>query len=125
MLSFAQVCINEDVKQFFWEGKGIADKHIKKFSSKLNNEDIPIPMGWDTFGMDSTAAPFSDKLMMFHTTSLIAIGIGNYGVTAGTGQRMDLSATYVRLAAEIALYAEDGANLMIKHAWLEDPQKIN
>ena len=30
---------------------------------------------------------------------------------------MDLSATYTRLSAEIALYAEDGANLMIKHGW--------
>ena len=124
MMAFAQVCKNEDVKQFFLEGKGIANKHIKKFSSLLNNEDIPAPMGSDALVMDSTTAPFSDKLMMFHTTYLIALGIGNYGAAAGTCQRMDLSATYVRLAAEIALYAEDGANIMIKHAWLEEPPKL-
>ncbi|WP_419954662.1 DUF3231 family protein [Neobacillus niacini] len=124
MMAFAQVCKNEDVKQFFLEGKGIAKKHITKFSSLLSNEDIPAPMGWDALVMESTVAPFSDKLMMFHTTSLIALGIGNYGAAAGTSQRMDLNTTYVRLAAEIASYAEDGAKIMIKHAWLEEPPKL-
>ena len=123
IMAFAQVCNNEDVKQFFSEGKGIANKHMKKFSTILNNEDIPTPMGWDALVMNSTVAPFSDKLMMFHTTFLIAAGIGNYGTAAGTCQRVDLNATFVRLAAEIALYAEDGANILIKHGWLEEPPK--
>ncbi|WP_339148691.1 MULTISPECIES: DUF3231 family protein [unclassified Sutcliffiella] len=121
MMAFAQVCKNEDAKQFFLEGKGISNKHLNKFSTILTNEDIPAPMSWDSYVMDSTVAPFSDKLMMFHTTTLIAVGIGNYGTAAGTCHRMDLSATYTRLSAEIALYAEDGANILIKHAWLEEP----
>jgi hypothetical protein len=123
MLAFAQVCKDKDVKQFLVEGRGISNKHLKKFSSTLTDEDLPAAMSWDSHVMDSTVAPFSDKLMMFHTTTLIAVGIGNYGTAAGTCQRMDLSATYTRLSAEIALYAEDGANLMIKHAWLEEPPK--
>ena len=124
MLAFAQVCKNDDVKEFLTEGKRIANKHMKKFSSILINEDIPAPMGSDAYVMDSTIAPFSDKLMMFHTTYLISVGIGNYGIAAGTCQRMDLNATYTRLAAEIALYAEDGANILIKHGWLEEPPKL-
>ncbi|WP_436371586.1 DUF3231 family protein [Cytobacillus sp. BC1816] len=123
MMAFAQVCKNEDIRHFFVEGKGISNKHIKKFGSILTNEDIPAPISWDSHVTDSTVSPFSDKLMMFHTTTLIAVGIGNYGTAAGTCQRMDLSATYTRLSAEIALYAEDGANIMIKHAYLEEPPK--
>ncbi|QVY63659.1 DUF3231 family protein [Cytobacillus gottheilii] len=111
------------MRQFFVEGKGISNKHMKKFSSTLTNEDIPAPISWDSHVTDSTVSPFSDKLMMFHTTTLIAVGIGNYGTAAGTCQRMDLNATYTRLSAEIALFAEDGANLMIKHAFLEEPPK--
>ncbi|MCM3236686.1 DUF3231 family protein [Heyndrickxia sp. FSL K6-6286] len=121
MMGFAQVCKNNDVRQFLSAGKEIASKHMKKFSSILINQDIPAPSNWDANVLNSTHAPFSDKLMMFHTTYLIAVGIGNYGTAAGTCQRMDLSATYTRLSAEIALYAEDGANLMIKHGWLEEP----
>ncbi|MCM3571401.1 DUF3231 family protein [Neobacillus mesonae] len=125
MMAFAQVCKGEDVKQFFTEGKNIANKHIKKFSSTLTNGDIPAPMSWDSHVLDSTVAPFSDKLMMFHTTGMIAVGIGNYGAAAGTCERMDLSALYTRLSAEIALFAEDGANIMIKHGWLEEPPQAD
>ncbi|KKI90080.1 hypothetical protein WQ54_23480 [Bacillus sp. SA1-12] len=121
MMAFAQVCKNEDVKQYFMAGKNISNKHINKFSSILTNGDVPAPMNWDSNVLDSMVAPFSDKLMMLHTTGMIAIGIGNYGTAAGTCHRLDLSATYTRLSAEIALYAEDGANILIKHGWLEEP----
>lgn len=123
MMAFAQVSKNEDVKQFLIKGKEIASKHMKKFSSILIDEDLSAPMGWDAHVTDSTIAPFSEKLMMFQTTYMIAVGIGNYGMAAGTCQRLDVSATFARLAAELALYAEDGANILIKHAWLEEPPK--
>ena len=123
MMAFAQVCKNEDVKQFLIRGKEMANKHLKKFSSILLDEDLSAPMNWDTHVTDSTVAPFSDKLMMFQTTYIIAVGIGNYGIASGTCQRLDLSATFVRLAGEVALYLEDGANLLIKHGWLEEQPK--
>jgi hypothetical protein len=125
MMAFAQVCKSEDARQFFVAGKGIANKHIKKFSSTLDNEDVPAPQGSDAHVMDSTVSPFSDKLMVFHTTGMIAVGIGNYGAAAGTCERMDLSALYARLSAEIALYAEDGANVLIDHGWLEEPPQAD
>jgi len=125
MMAFAQVGKGEDVKRFFEEGKGIASKHMKKFSTALTDSDVPAPMSWDSHVLDSTVAPFSDKLMMFHTTGMIAVGIGNYGTAAGTCERMDLSAMYTRLSVEIAMYAEDGANILIKHAWLEEPPQAD
>ncbi|CAN7516798.1 DUF3231 family protein [Paenibacillus sp. LjRoot153] len=125
MMAFAQVCKSDDVKQYFLEGKRIANKHLKKFSAILTDEDIPAPQGSDSHVMDSTLAPFSDKLMMIHTTGMIAIGIGNYGTAAGTCQRVDLSTTYTRLSTEIALFAEDGANILIRHGWLEEPPQAD
>jgi hypothetical protein len=125
MTAFAQVCKSADAKQFFVEGRGIAGKHILKFSTVLTNEDVPAPQGSDHHVTDSTTAPFSDKLMMYHTTGMIAVGIGNYGTAAGTCERMDLSALYTRLSAEIALYAEDGAGVLINHGWLEQPPQAD
>lgn len=125
MIGFAQVCKGEDVKQFFMEGKNLATKHMKKFSTLLEDSDLPAPMSWDSHVLDSTVTPFSDKLMMYHTTGMIATGIGNYGMAAGTCERLDLSAIYTRLSAEIALFAEDGANIVIKHGWLEEPPQAD
>jgi hypothetical protein len=59
--------------------------------------------------------------MMVHVTALIASGIGYYGAATGTSSRRDLGAHFTRLSAEIALYAEDGANIMIENGWLEKP----
>ena len=72
---------------------------------------------------DCTVAPFSDKLMLFQTTYMNMVGIGNYGMAIGTCQRIDLGAIFSKLAAEIALFAEDGAKLLIKNGWLEEPPK--
>ncbi|WNF35110.1 DUF3231 family protein [Bacillaceae bacterium IKA-2] len=69
----------------------------------------------------STITPYSEKLMMFHTATLNSVGIGHYGRSLGLSPRRDLGANYLRLSAEIALYAEDGTNIMIDNGWLEQP----
>lgn len=71
--------------------------------------------------MDSTIPPFSDKLMMFHVTQLITGGMGNYGTSMSASTRRDLLTHYQRFIVEVGQYSEDGANLMIKHGWLEQP----
>jgi len=78
-------------------------------------------MQWDTAITDTTVPIFSDKLIMFHVSAMIAAGVGNYGAAMGASPRKDLGLKYASLIPEIALYAEDGANIMIKHSWLEEP----
>lgn len=64
--------------------------------------------------------------MMFHVAALSAAGIGNYGVSSSLSLRADIIANYARLTGEIALYAEDGANILIDNGWMEQPpQAVN
>jgi hypothetical protein len=125
IIAFAQTSKNKEVKQYFLRGKQIAQKHIDIFSGILKTEDLPAPMTWDNSVTDSTTQVFSDKLMMFHITAMIAAGIGNYGVSMSGSPRRDLGIKYASLVPEIALYAEDGANLMIKNGWLEEPPQAD
>jgi len=118
---FAQTAQSREVKDYFIRGKRIAQKHIDIFSDVLKKEDLPAPMTWDTALSDSTIPVFSEKLMMFHVSGMIAAGIGNYGASMSGSPRRDLGLKYASLIPEIALYAEDGANIMIKHGWLEEP----
>lgn len=118
---FAQTAQSREVKDYFIRGKRIAQKHIDIFSDILKKEDLPAPMTWDTALSDSTIPVFSEKLMMFHVSGMIAAGIGNYGASMSGSPRRDLGLKYATLIPEIALYAEDGANIMIKHGWLEEP----
>ncbi|WP_053362214.1 DUF3231 family protein [Bacillus sp. FJAT-27251] len=117
----AQVAEREDIKQYLLRGKQLATKHVKIFGNFLIKEDLPAPMSWETAVTDSTAKVFSDKLILFHVLGMIAAGVGNYGMAMAASPRRDLAAQYASLIPEISFYAEDGANLLIKHGWMEEP----
>ncbi|HEY0828970.1 MAG TPA: DUF3231 family protein [Bacilli bacterium] len=121
LMGFSQVAQSKDVREFMVRGRDIADKHVEIFGSVLSLEYLPSASAWSILPTDSTVAPFSDKLMMFHVVTLNAAGIGNYGISLGMGPRSDLGLHYTRLMAEVVKYATDGANIMIEHGWLEQP----
>ncbi|MFF2445503.1 DUF3231 family protein [Neobacillus sp. NPDC058068] len=52
---------------------------------------------------------------------MIAAGIGNFGMAIAASLRRDLGLKYASLIPEISLFAEDGAKIMIKHGWMEEP----
>nr|WP_245628166.1 DUF3231 family protein [Shouchella shacheensis] len=72
----------------------MAAKHVEVFGSVLSEDDLSAPVSWDSEVTTSTVAPFSDKLMMFLTTSLIAIGMGYYGTSMSTTMRRDILVHY-------------------------------
>ncbi|MCY8234491.1 DUF3231 family protein [Priestia endophytica] len=106
-------------------GKHLSQKYIEIFSDFLVKEDLPAPMAWDSAVSDSTTSVFSDKLIMFHVSAMIAAGIGNFGMAIATSPRRDLGLKYESLIPEISLYAEDGANIMIKNGWMEEPPQAD
>lgn len=120
-LSFAQATARENIRNWMLRGKDISQKHIKVFTKVLLNNDINPPISSDVCITDSTTPPFSDKLTMFHMSLLSAAGTGNYATAAAASQRSDLILNYERLSLEIALYTKEGANIVIKNAWLEQP----
>jgi hypothetical protein len=121
----AQTAQHEEVKQYLVRGKKLSQKYIDIFSNLLIKEDLPAPMSWDSAVLDTTATVFSDKLIMFHVLGMIAAGIGNFGMAIGASPRRDIGLKYATLIPEISLYAEDGANIMIKHGWMEEPPQAD
>ncbi|MCP3739897.1 DUF3231 family protein [Rossellomorea sp. BNER] len=119
--SFAQTSQSKEIQDFMLRGQEIANKHIKVFSSIMLENDIPTPRLPDLSVSNSTTRTFSDKLMMFHMSLISAAGTGNYASAAAASQRSDLAVNYERLSLEIARYAKTGADIMIKHHWLEQP----
>ncbi|SFB21740.1 Protein of unknown function [Lentibacillus halodurans] len=123
LIGFSQVATNTDVRKFMIRGKEMAQKHCEIFGSILSEDDIPAATRMDDLVTDSTSYTFSDKLMMYYSTGLIALSVGYYGTSMSASPRRDLGTTYNRLLNEILKYAEDGANIMIKHGWLEEPPR--
>lgn len=123
LIGFSQVAKNTDVRKYLVRGKEIAQKHYEIFGSMLHEDDIPAPAKMEDLVTDSTTYTFSDKLMMFYSTELIALGVGFYGTSMAMSPRRDIGVTYNRLLNEILKYAEDGANILIKHGWMEEPPR--
>ncbi len=120
LIGFSQVAQSQEVRDYMVRGKEIAQKHVQIFNTLLTENDLPAPNLWDT-PRDSSVVTFSDKLIMSHVEAMNAAGIGYYGVSLGSSPRKDLGVDYSRLMLEIAQYAEDGANIMIKNGWMEKP----
>lgn len=124
LAGLSQVAKLKKVREYCLRGSETAKKHIQIFSSLLTDDYVPSPMPWDLEVTDSTISPFSDKLIMFHTSLLIASSISNYATASAASLRNDIAASYIRLTTENAQYAKDGVNLMIKNEWLEQPPQI-
>ncbi|MBM7662782.1 hypothetical protein JOC85_003592 [Bacillus mesophilus] len=121
LTGFKQVVRSNEVKEFLTKGVQVASKHIEIFGSLLSEAGLPTPMVWNTLPTDSTTAPFSDKLIMFHSAALTAASTSHYGTSLGSSPRRDLGLHYTRLISEVLKYGEDGANIMINNGWLEQP----
>jgi hypothetical protein len=121
LTGFSQVATDKDVKQFFLKGVEIGDKHVRLFRGKLEESKLPAPMGWNAEITNSTTHTFSDKLMMYVTSGLVSMSIGYYGTAVSQSPRGDIVSMYNRLSTEVQLYSEDGANILIKNGWMEQP----
>lgn len=120
-IGFAQVCQTKEVRKFFQRGKNLCEKEFGDLSSILTNDDLSSPNSWVSEVTSSTVSPFSDKLMLNHIVFLVSAAIGYYGAGLSVSQRRDLALEYSRFIAETGLYVEDGAQLLIKNGWLEQP----
>lgn len=119
---FSQVAQEQKVRKYFEKGRDISGKHFEIFSSLLNQDYLSQGTTNPTSEVtDSTVSPFSDKLMMFHVSALIASAIGQYGISMSTSPRHDIGIKYSRLIAEIAKYSNEGAKIMINNGWMERP----
>lgn len=121
LMGFSQVAGATDIRDSLLRGKQIAHKHMEVLSAMLIKEDLPAPMNTVSDVTGSTASPFSDRLMLYHSMMLQAAGLGNYGISMSMSMRADIIAMYSRLMLEVGQYIEDVAQLFIEKEWMEKP----
>jgi hypothetical protein len=120
-LGFRQVVKDEKVKYYLIRGNKITDKQAEVLGDILEGEDLPIPKTFDYEVTTSKESPFSDRLILFHYTVVLAYTILGYGFALTNSSRKDIVATFSRLIAELLEFSKDGTDLMIEHNWLEKP----
>lgn len=120
-LGFAQVAESKEVREYMIRARELCQKHFDTLSTMLREDNLHVPKILETEVTDSTFSPFSDKLMLYHISTLLSSAIGYYGEALSVSQRRDLAAGYAQMIGEMGLLAEDGANLLINNGWMEQP----
>ncbi|MBM7656342.1 DUF3231 family protein [Neobacillus cucumis] len=120
-VGFIQVAQSKEIRQYFMRGLDIANQHIKIFELVFKEDKLNSPVSWQSMITSSTSMTFSDKYMMYQILLSTQLSISFYGSALSVNSRRDLGAHYIRLILELVQFAEDGANLMIKNGWLEQP----
>jgi spore coat protein CotF len=110
---------NKVIKDYLLRGIEISENHMEAIGSILKKADLAVPACLDTEVTNSTDTVFSDKLILFHVVVLNALGLATTGISFSRMMRNDLSLVLTRFMSDIALYAEDGFNIMIDNKWFE------
>ena len=126
LLGFGQVAKSEKVRNFMHRGKEITMKHIEACRQHLHKEDLPAHPLLDDLVENSTDAPFSDKLMMFHKIDMFSMKVRSYANASSLNGRHDIGAMYGKFLLDIGFYVQDGAKIIIDEGWMEKPpQALN
>ncbi|MFC4560115.1 DUF3231 family protein [Virgibacillus kekensis] len=121
MLGFSQVASSETARKYFREGAQLSEKQFKQFGEYMTGQDLPTPKLVDAYITDSTTPPFSDKLMLYHTSLAGKIAMQNLGNALASMMRHDIAAEFGRLITVVGKFNNDGLNMLIEHGWLEEP----
>ena len=118
-LGYSQVAKDNKIKKFLSRGNEINREQAKILGDFLQTEHLPVPESCEFQVTSSKHSPFSDKLLLFHSTVITAFSMlsDSFGMTSSV--RKDVIVAFGRLMAEILEYSKDGTDLMIDHGWLE------
>ncbi|MFA9556674.1 DUF3231 family protein [Evansella sp. AB-rgal1] len=124
-VAFCQVSPSNKVKDVFHKAIETKDKHIHIFKEVFDNENLPSAPTLEAEISNSTASPFSDKLMTFHVAFLFSTAMSYYGSGWASSPRKDLALKFgVAIADDLKLGGKC-VNLMIENGWLEEPPLSN
>ncbi|WP_425500421.1 DUF3231 family protein [Piscibacillus halophilus] len=121
---FAQCAHEKEVKQYFSQGVELAKSIIKEFNEMLLQSGVQPPSTSGGNATRSTVAPFSDKIMMYCTSLFCGFSLSKNALGTAFSLRNDIPAKATVLTKDIFEYAHQGAKLMIKHGWMEEPPQM-
>jgi len=124
MTGFAQVARENEVKEYFIEGKEISKNIITELSAVLLQSDIQPPSTWAGKATDSTKSPFSDKLMMFLISLISSSALGFNALGTSFSMRGDLHLKLALIVKNTFSYSKKGGKIMIQHNWMEEPPQM-
>ena len=113
----------KELQAHFDRGIEMCSKQLESIQNMLDKDELPQLPTWES-EVDTTSAPFSERLMLFKIALMAGASAGRFGVSASATLRRDVGATFIKLMGETLLFAEDTGNLLIKYNMLDEPPLV-
>src|SRR5699024_7631716 len=114
----------QDIRNFFSNGAELSKSIIKEISETFLEDSIQVPSSSGGHATRSTITPFSDKLMMYCTSIFCVFAMWRNSLEKAISLRYDLAAKMMTFAKDIYEYENEGAKLIIKNGWMEEPPQM-
>ncbi|KAB2331374.1 DUF3231 family protein [Bacillus mesophilum] len=122
---FSQCATDIEARKYFTKGVNISKEILQGIEKGLLHENIKVPAASGVTVTNSEIAPFSDRLMMFCTFLFGGFSLGGQGFSSTFILRDDVVAKNVVYGKDTFEYTREGAKLMMKKGWLEEPPKMD
>ncbi|WP_421378132.1 DUF3231 family protein [Bacillus salacetis] len=119
--AFGQTADLKQIRDFMGDAGQLCTKVVNTLTEYLTGSKLPAPMGSDTHVYSSPKPPFSDKLMAYEMSVLIATALSDYATSMAASMRNDLKSHYMDLLEDTLKIGKKAEDIMIEHAWLEQP----
>jgi len=121
IMAFAQVVKDEKIRELFVKGRELTASTVKSHTKMLSDENLPAPPLIDDLVTDSTFAPFSDKLMLFHKMDMFSMKMRAFGNSVAVNGRHDVGLLYGKTFMKTSAFVQSAAKIMIEKGWMEQP----
>lgn len=118
-LGFSQVVKSKKIKNHLYKSSQINKEQALTLSKFLVKENLPAGISSDFLITNSQQSPFSDKLILTHSTVVTAFCLIEVGYGLTNSARKDIISTLNSILTEILADSKDGTDLMIENGWLE------
>ncbi|MCT2345963.1 DUF3231 family protein [Bacillales bacterium AN1005] len=118
---FSQCAEEKEVSNYFAKGGELAKEIATGLGDIILKNDTQLPGFSGGNVTASTIPPFSDKMMMYCISLFCSFSLGGNSLGTAFSLRNDLPAKFSIIMKDVFDYAHEGAKLMIKHGWMEEP----
>lgn len=122
---FLQHLNNEDVKPLIELTLDISRKHIEEIKDILENENIPIPKGFNNEDIDLSAPPlFFDLFPVSYAYGMSRIGLMTYGILLSNVAREDIRTFFSKCLTSVLDLYNTSVNFMLSKGIYDRPPMI-
>jgi hypothetical protein len=123
IMGLAQTMKDDTIRDFFEKAVRVLKEHTEDLNEKLQEENLLVPTNLNSEILNSTEAPYSDRLSLFIAYAVLGDLIGTYAISKVNIMRKDLMLSLTHLSGEVLLLIKDAVEIMTKRGWYEEMPK--